>query len=85
MSNSTEIEQGRQQPDPEADAIPRPWEDPVIKEIERIESLPEPMEYETKLLLSMAKEAQLTGKIPDLSSLQPQYNPADEIKNLLRP
>jgi hypothetical protein len=41
---------------------------PLLHEIERLESLPN-LAPETAALLKMAKEAQRTGKLPDLSGL----------------
>jgi len=46
------------------------YADPVVTAIEKLEDSNGPLEYETRLLLSLAKEAQQTGSMPDLSILR---------------
>lgn len=46
------------------------YADPVVDAIEKLEGSNGQLEYETRLLLSLAKEAQRTGRMPDLSILK---------------
>lgn len=46
------------------------YADPVVTAIEQLEGSKGPLEYEARLLLSLAKEAQQTGRMPDLSILR---------------
>jgi hypothetical protein len=48
------------------------YADDVVTAIEKLEGSNGPLEYETRLLLSLAKEAQQTGRMPDLSILLPK-------------